>query len=241
MNATPVTGLAQNLRYEWKFIPRGLGLAEVLLLVRRHPALFRESYPPRTVNNIYLDSAGRRDFFDHITGCAHRTKTRIRWYGPFGGRQQNLQLERKIKCGQVSGKSAWPMPELNINGAVTNHTLEPEFDQAGMPEWIRASLRHAEPSLLNRYRRHYFQSASGRFRITVDSSLEFSEPRHTGAWRPLAPCPNQPVILELKFGTNHAEEAATVTNAFPFRLTRCSKYILGIRTLTVLSAGRHRG
>ena len=39
------------------------------------------------------------------------------------------------------------------------------------------------------------------------------------------------MILELKFDARHAETAAAVTNAFPFRLQRCSKYVLGIEQL----------
>ena len=41
------------------------------------------------------------------------------------------------------------------------------------------------------------------------------------------------VILELKFAPRHAELAAdAVTNSLPFRLAKCSKYVLGIERLT---------
>jgi hypothetical protein len=36
------------------------------------------------------------------------------------------------------------------------------------------------------------------------------------------------VIIELKFDPKYAEHAAPITNTFPFRLNRCSKYVLGI-------------
>jgi hypothetical protein len=72
------------------------------------------------------------------------------------------------------------------------------------------------------------QSADGRFRLTVDGQLEFH-----GTGPSPNPTTNEPnhrdlVILELKFDAEHAEAAAGVTNAFPFRLNRCSKYVLGI-------------
>ena len=76
-----MTTLPPNLRYERKFIADRLALAEVLALVKRHPAAFREAYPARNVNNLYLDSPDLRDYRDHVNGIAHRTKTRIRWYG----------------------------------------------------------------------------------------------------------------------------------------------------------------
>jgi hypothetical protein len=43
--------------------------------------------------------------------------------------------------------------------------------------------------------------------------------------------PAAPVVIELKFGLAEAEFAAPVTNALPFRLARCSKYVLGINAL----------
>jgi hypothetical protein len=39
------------------------------------------------------------------------------------------------------------------------------------------------------------------------------------------------VIIELKFDPLHAGRAASVTNALPYRLARCSKYVLGIERL----------
>jgi hypothetical protein len=50
-----MTPLLPKLRYEKKFIAEGFTLPEVLARVKRHPAAFREVYPPRIVNNIYLD------------------------------------------------------------------------------------------------------------------------------------------------------------------------------------------
>src|SRR5512138_3354854 len=93
-----------NLRYERKFVAEGFTIAEVLACVRRHTCAFREIYPPRVVNNIYLDSLSRRDYHDHINGVANRTKTRVRWYGPQFESASRPILERKVKRGMVSGK-----------------------------------------------------------------------------------------------------------------------------------------
>jgi hypothetical protein len=226
-----MTELSTNLRHEWKFLPQGLTEADVLGLVRRHPGLFREAYPPRMVNNIYLDSPCLHDYFDHVNGNAHRNKTRIRWYGPFEGCVENPRLERKFKHGLVSGKVAHALPELVINGAPTRRVLEAVLDHDGLPEMLRSALRQVEPSLVNRYLRRYFESADRRFRLTVDSSLQFSEARRPPRWRAPSLAQDQPIIIELKFNPRHAEDAAFVTNTLPFRLMRCSKYVLGIETL----------
>jgi hypothetical protein len=84
---------------------------------------------------------------------------------------------------------------------------------------------------LNRYQRHYFQSADGRFRLTVDSGLQFAAARQVqGSGVSFCP-PAAPVVVEVKYGLAEAEYAAPVTNALPFRLARCSKYVLGITSL----------
>jgi hypothetical protein len=226
-----MTTLPSNPRYERKFVTDRLALSEVLALVRRHPAAFRETYPTRSVNNLYLDSPEFRDYHHHVNGVAHRTKTRLRWYGSWAGRIATLSLEHKLKCGLVSGKVSHKLPSLSMNGHVSRPDLEAAFDGANLPELARLALHHVQPSLLNRYQRHYFQSADGRFRLTVDSGLQFAAARQaqgTGvSFRP----PDALVVVELKYGLAEAEFAAPVTNALPFRLARCSKYVLGINTL----------
>src|SRR5437879_6346363 len=102
--------LPANPRYERKFLPQEFALAEVLTLVRRHPAMFREVYPPRFVNNIYLDSPGRSDYHDHVAGVPNRSKTRVRWYGAPSGHIAMPVLEQKVKHGHVGGKLSHGLP-----------------------------------------------------------------------------------------------------------------------------------
>lgn len=220
-----------NLRYERKFVAAGFSLGEILARVRRHPAAFREVYPPRIVNNIYLDSPHRRDYHDHVNGAAHRTKTRVRWYGPGVAPSEPPRLERKLKQGTVSGKETHALAPLSIRDASLSCILNRAFDSTGMPPALRSGLRHLEPALFNRYHRRYFASADGRFRLTVDSGLEFAGvvPNRWPALRPGAAAAE--IIVELKFGVDSAEAAAPVTNAFPFRLTRFSKYVAGMERL----------
>src|SRR5664279_765599 len=129
------------------------------------------------VNNLYLDSLEFRDYHDHVNGVAHRSKTRLRWYGAWSGRIATPSLEHKLKCGLVSGKVSHRLPPLSMNGHVSRPDLEAAFDGANLPELARLALHHLQPSLLNRYQRQYFQSADGRFRLTVDSDLQFAAAR----------------------------------------------------------------
>lgn len=220
-----------NLRYEKKFIAAGFTLAEVLAKVRRHPAAFQEAYPARIVNNIYLDSPTHRDYHDHINGTADRTKTRVRWYGPQLEAAERPTLERKHKRGMVSGKEAYALPQISINSGDLCSRLGSAFAAAVFPARLRATLRHKEPALFNRYWRHYFLSRDGKFRLTMDCHLQFAGVPSTS--RPaidLSP-PAMMLILELKFGPEVAEDAHIITNALPFRVARFSKYVAGLERL----------
>ncbi|HWH71058.1 MAG TPA: VTC domain-containing protein, partial [Candidatus Sulfotelmatobacter sp.] len=122
-----------NLRYERKFVAEGFTPAEVLARVRRHPGAFREVYPPRVVNNVYLDSPSRRDYYDHINGAANRTKTRVRWYGPQFESAERPTLERKLKRGLVSGKAGHALPKLSTNEGCFRSLLTRNFETADLP------------------------------------------------------------------------------------------------------------
>ena len=195
-------------------------------MVRRHPAAFRQAHPPRMVNNIYLDSAGLTDYHDHIDGVANRVKTRVRWYGEFGGRVETPVLERKFKRGALGGKTCAALPPFILNGEGVGPALAKAFAVAELPDSLRVRLPFLRPSLTNRYRRHYFVSGDGRFRLTVDSELRAGPPHTTKPDGATAPTPL--IVLELKFSPEHDDGAAAVMNAFPFRVGRCSKYVLGI-------------
>ncbi len=219
-----------NPRYEKKFIAQGLTLPEVLARVRLHPSAFREVYPPRFVNNLYLDSPTRRDYHDHINGAANRSKTRVRWYGEQFEAAERPSLERKLKRGMVSGKETYPLPGLSMTKGWVCSVPNTAFETATIPPVLQSVLRQLQPALFNRYQRHYFLSRDGKFRLTVDSRLQFGIPNHGRRALASSP-PATTLILELKFSPEVAEAADAITNAFPFRVARFSKYVAGIEGL----------
>ncbi|HOA59898.1 MAG TPA: hypothetical protein PLY00_03995 [Verrucomicrobiota bacterium] len=92
-----------------------------------------------------------------------------------------------------------------------------------------------QPVLSNRYRRRYFRTADDAIRLTVDWGLEFVDLR--GVRASLSPLSGQDhgVIAEVKYADTWAIDAAAVTAGFPFRLVRCSKYVLGVQRLGRMS------
>ncbi len=227
-----MTALLPNLRYERKFLAERMSLAEVLAVVRRHRAMFREPYPPRIVNNIYLDSPVLGDYYDHVQGVANRTKLRIRWYGPCGTTLDAPVLEHKIKRGAVGGKLAHPLPSIRLDGKEPHSVIQAVSNCPQAPDGLGAVASGRMPSLVNRYQRRYFVSADGRFRLTVDWDLHFADFRRFAA-DGTSRRADFAVIIELKYPTSCAGgAAAAMANALPFRLARCSKYVLGINRLS---------
>lgn len=221
----------QNPRYERKFVTDRLSVPEVLAIVRRHPAMFREVYPARQVNNLYLDSQDLRDYFDHVNGVGHRKKTRIRWYGAPAGSIATPTLEQKLKRGLVSGKISHRLPAVPVNGHVSRADLDAALDRASLPGLTRSCLRYLQPALVNRYWRHYFLSADNLFRLTVDSEMEFTAVHPAEGDAARHRISTRTVVVELKFSLDAADGADYITNALPLRLARCSKYVLGISSL----------
>jgi hypothetical protein len=214
------------LRYERKFVADGSGLPETLALVRRQRALFRPTFPDRMINNVYFDSPELKDYFAHVGGAAERAKTRVRWYGELAGRVAAPTLEIKFKRGLVSGKKSFRLAAWSFDAAPSPaaESLAQSLAAAGLAEDVRAALCHRAPVLLNRYRRFYFQSADGRFRLTVDGELQFAA--WSGGRLALARVPG--VIVEIKYEPRHADAVERITGELPFRLTRSSKYVLGV-------------
>jgi hypothetical protein len=106
--------------------------------------------------------------------------------------------------------------------------FEAAFDCSALTPLLRSSLRHLEPSLYNSYQRHYFVSRDARFRLTLDSQLRFSSVPHARGPASCAFRPASALVVELKYAPEFAEQAVFIANALPFRMTRFSKYIVGI-------------
>ncbi|HEY9173522.1 MAG TPA: VTC domain-containing protein, partial [Verrucomicrobiae bacterium] len=110
-------------------------------------------------------------------------------------------------------------------------SLDRAFETVVLPPILRSTLRHLEPALFNRYQRHYFLSRDGKFRLTVDSGLQSVGVQPNSRAVAFSLPAARTVLIELKFGLDSAEDAALVTGTFPFRITRFSKYVVGIERL----------
>ncbi len=217
-----------DFRHERKLLPVGCAHPVVLDLIRRHPAGFREAYAPRWVNNLYLDSPRLEDYHDHVTGLAERCKSRIRWYGDLRGAIATPVFERKCKKGTLNRKLTSAVPPLTLGTGLNESGLRAVMGEVGLGNSLSRCLEGRQPSLINRYHRHYYLSGDGRVRLTVDSHLSFYTPERVDAMLASSAPPDYEVVIELKYAPNDSDSAAEIANGFPCRIARCSKYVLGI-------------
>ncbi|MEM6337729.1 MAG: VTC domain-containing protein [Bacteroidota bacterium] len=210
-------------RYERKLLAP-LRPAVVEALIRQHPAGFREAYPERWVNNVYFDTPGRSAYRATIEGERDRVKTRIRWYGDAQGNAEG-RLELKIKRGFLGTKRVFGLPKHQLHLPFDARALQRLLGQAGLPEDVQRHLTPLEPVLINRYRRGYFEAAGG-LRLTLDTDLTFSDA--TSFSLTAARAHSRASLLELKYPPSRIRDAERTSQGFPFRVTKHSKYAIGL-------------
>jgi hypothetical protein len=219
-----------GFRYERKFEVETPDPVPVRTLLLRHPAMFRTVFPPRWINNIYLDTPLLGAYVDTVEGNPNRAKARIRWYGEFFRDVPDGVLEVKVKQGAVGSKGRFAVPPFSTDQALNGRTLAALIRGIdGLPGWARAVVDGLEEPTANRYRRQYFLSGDGRFRATIDSDLTFFAVGLPGGGFRKRPFVRPGVVLEVKYGIDAEADADRVCSWFPYRIARHSKYARGVQ------------
>ena len=82
--------------------------------------------------------------------------------------------------------------------------------------------------LLNSYRRKYYVSGNKKIRLTVDSDLEYRDIRSYNNNSQHVFKEKGKLVIELKYPQDQEEDARIVSNIFPFRLGKNSKFVSGM-------------
>jgi len=223
----------ENYRYERKFFIEHLSLNHVYTIIKHNPYLFSEIYNQRFVNNIYFDTPEFSSFYENIAGIDRRQKLRIRWYNNLLGAIKSPTLEIKSKIGLVGKKNSFPLPDFEMSLNTSTNDIIELINNSQIAKSIKSN--GLMPVLVNRYLRKYFQSYNKKYRITVDNDLSFYAISNRKFTMLKNFKDNMSIILEVKYDTDADMEAHDLTNFFPFRLTKSSKYILGINNLAIVS------
>lgn len=220
----------EDFRYERKYFLDFLSPSEVELLVKIHPCGFRKSYPDRYINNIYLDTPTFRCYRENEAGITPRMKYRVRWYGDLHQPAAAAVFELKRKFGFLGDKIRFDLGPFDTLRTIAQRGVRELFDAPGDS---RPFLGHANGMrcvLVNRYLRRYYATSDGLFRITIDREIQFF-PFRAGHSTDRSFVSERAVIVEIKYGREQDVLARRVTENFPFRPTRISKYVYGVDQL----------
>jgi SPX domain protein involved in polyphosphate accumulation len=215
-------------RYERKFVIENSSKLEVKAKIQLHPALFREHYLPRMVNNIYFDSPEFTNFIDNVEGNARRRKVRIRWYGDLEGSVNSPVLEIKEKAGHIGWKQSFPLPSFHFPNQFSARELVKLMKFADLPPKLFQDILTLRPSLVNRYSRNYYLSRDDCYRVTLDDQLQYFRVDLLGGSFSSPFAESDEIIVELKYSQQNDSEADYIANNFNWRLGKNSKYVSGI-------------
>lgn len=222
------TAETQEFRYERKFLLERFDRHRVKSMVKIHPAMFTEIHHPRTVNNLYLDSINFDSYSANVVGISERTKARIRWYGRRMSDIENPLLEFKIKRGFLGRKDRYPLESFVLDETFSSRYFRNFIRNSDLPGEVKASLAALDVVLLNRYFRSYYISADKKFRITIDSGMSYYKIAGLRNNFLSKQVDYDSIVVELKYMPEDDNLAERIISAFPFRVTKNSKYVQGI-------------
>lgn len=221
----------EDYRYERKFFITELSREEAIHVVKSHPACFTEIFNERFINNIYFDSQDQVNYIENVEGNADRTKYRIRWYGDLMGHVKKPVLELKIKKGLLGRKRSFKLMPFDFDTTLNIHVLRNVFRNSVLDADVAREIMIQDPLLVNRYRRRYFMSADKNYRITIDDDQSFYKIKRLNNTFIRRDRDKTSIILELKYDQSLFDEAHTISNLFPFRMTKSSKYVRGVDSI----------
>ncbi len=224
-----------DYRYERKFALSGIHVSGVEQIVKDHQAFFKEVYQERFINNVYFDTQNLSHYYDNSFGKAQRKKYRIRWYGNLSGRIETPILEIKIKDALLGTKKSYRLSPFFFDSENFVQAFKKSLRDSDLPEQVLAEMNALSPTLLNRYKRKYFIDFSKKFRVTVDSEIEYFHIANINHAFKNKFSDRDSVILELKYGQEANDNVSAVSSQFPFRMTKNSKYVNGIECFNKVS------
>jgi hypothetical protein len=218
-------------RYEIKFVAQQAEFFRFKNWLLLNPMGFSTSFPPRIVNNIYFDNIECDSYWENLTGCASRTKIRLRWYGE-DRQNRSATLEFKSKRNRLGFKYSksiiFDRPILEMSYRGIKATIA---NQLSGETQLRFAMSNV-PILCNQYYREYFQEQRGVVRATVDKNLKFFDQRDKSSVNvlhsSLAPAIS---IMELKTPAREIHLAEKVLERIELAPSKSSKYVIGVQSL----------
>ena len=217
-------------RYERKYVLEFISAEDAELLIRLCPRYFRQVHPDRYINNVYLDSATLRCYWENLDGVSPRFKQRIRWYGDLHQDNAQATLEIKRKYNAVGDKIRVSLGPFNSAEDINDDGVARLLRSAGSDRPYMSHGVGFKCVLVNRYLRRYYATFDGLFRATIDRELRFYPVEGGRRMSEMAVYANA-AIVEIKYARDHDALAREILEYLPFRPARVSKYVHGIDLL----------
>ena len=217
-------------RYELKLVCDGKLLSQARSWIRLHPAGLCVAYPPRRVNNLYLDTRNLANYAANVAGLSQREKVRLRWYGDAVTVIRPI-LERKQKSNLLGRKVQFALTD-DLDLSWPWHRCLESLRAQAKPEWRQVLLKVQHPALLNHYQREYYVTPDGVVRVTLDFAQAAYDQR-------FASCVNatrrssraDTIVIEVKAARGQTDRLVDVVSHFPIARSRNSKYANGMLAL----------
>ena len=220
-----------DYRFERKFYNENLSDWAIEKTIKLNFALFSEIFYERYINNIYFDTENLDLFKANYDGHSQRYKIRLRWYGEMFGRIENPMLEIKIRNGLLNRKETYPIKPFIFDRGFNKESLISTIFTSEVPIHIKKKIEVCVPVLVNRYSRKYYLSFDKNFRVTLDKEMKFYK-LHFFENNFVNYISNKmDSVLELKYSQGNDLLADKITNQFPFRMTKSSKYMIGMNNI----------
>ncbi len=222
-----------DFRYEKKFILNNFNLSCFEELTHLIDHDISQIFSPRIINSLYFDTEDLKLAKQNIEGISNRYKIRLRYYGEID-ELKDPTLEIKSKLGDVGKKYRINLKKDEL--IKNNFSLEFLLDNIQLPINLINYLSLVQPKILVSYFRKYYLSECSDYRFTFDTNLSFSSINNYYDFISI----NKNLdtinlnILEIKYNKKMNSKAYKLTNKLPFRLTNCSKYIMGLKQLGLI-------
>lgn len=226
------------MRYEKKFTFSSLLYDEIKENLLQSSYLFKQAFPPRRNNTLYLDNNTFGNYRDNIAGLSNRSKGRLRWYTKKGDSSFNenteFSLEIKIRKNLLGEKITEKifLPKNILEGSqlsLINYLIDSVSNN------IKPFLTPCtELSLGVSYDREYYQSEFSDIRCTLDSNLIYWDITGNNSIKDFRfnwiPYTMDYSILEVKCDPETFDEISNSPDPFFESITmgRHSKYAVGL-------------
>ena len=202
-------------RYELKYVIEPSDLFKLESILLSHSASFTRVFPNRIIHNIYFDTIDYKSAQSNLGGISDRVKIRYRWYGNNAAPKLGT-IEQKIKHNSLGQK------KYIKDVAYSSMSQLVTFINNAFPSY------HLKPSIYNQYVRQYFEDFTNSFRLTIDSAIKYKYPE-SGFETDGFVYEDPKIIVELKFDEKDYKRAENITQYFPFRQNKHSKYVTGVQ------------